>query len=81
MGCGNTKVLPRASVKGYVRVMQSPVAFGKAQDHCEEAEKSVRKQWSLWSSISTRNCRFQSGFEQLGQRGAGKCCSLVSNQI
>ena len=39
MGCGNGKVLPEASKRGYVGVVQSLVAFSKAQDDDDDGPK------------------------------------------
>ncbi|XP_058496783.1 serine/threonine-protein kinase H1-like [Solea solea] len=54
MGCGSTKVLPEASKKSYVGVMQSLVAFGKARDRSDddddEPKKVLEKKRSVWFS-------------------------------
>lgn len=55
MGCGNAKVLPEASKKGYVSVVQSLVAFSKAHD--DESEKSGEKQRGPWFSSGFKNLR------------------------
>uniref|UniRef100_A0A667XAR5 Si:ch211-27e6.1 n=1 Tax=Myripristis murdjan TaxID=586833 RepID=A0A667XAR5_9TELE len=47
MGCGAGKVLPEASKKGYVSVVQSIVAFSKAQDD-DEPRKHKEKTKSSW---------------------------------
>ncbi|XP_075936977.1 serine/threonine-protein kinase H1-like [Anarhichas minor] len=54
MGCGNGKVLPEASKKGYVSVVQSLVAFSKARGD-DEPKKRAEKQRSLWFSTSVKN--------------------------
>ncbi|XP_028425803.1 serine/threonine-protein kinase H1-like [Perca flavescens] len=58
MGCGNSKVLPEASKKGYVSVVQSLVAFRKAyggDDDDDEPKKHAEKQRGLWFSTSVKN--------------------------
>ncbi|KAF3836430.1 hypothetical protein F7725_028988 [Dissostichus mawsoni] len=45
MGCGNTKVLPEASKKGYVSVVQSLVAFSKA--HVMMSRTSMQRREEL----------------------------------
>lgn len=52
MGCGNGKVLPDASVKGYVSVVQSLVAFSKARGDDDEPKK---KQKPVWFSTGVKN--------------------------
>ncbi|XP_074550139.1 serine/threonine-protein kinase H1-like [Halichoeres trimaculatus] len=45
MGCGAGKVLPEASVKGYVSVVQSLVAFSRAKGGDEGLKKKTRGTW------------------------------------
>lgn len=45
MGCGNGKVLSDASVKGYVSVVQSLVAFSKARGDDDEPKKKQKPAW------------------------------------
>ncbi|XP_070841853.1 serine/threonine-protein kinase H1-like [Chaetodon trifascialis] len=54
MGCGNGKVLPEASKRGYVSVVQSLVAFSKAQDD-DGPKKSTEKQRGPWFCTSVKN--------------------------
>ncbi|XP_039983504.1 serine/threonine-protein kinase H1-like [Xiphias gladius] len=42
MGCGNSKVLPETSKKGYVSVVQSIVAFSKARREDDDKPKKQR---------------------------------------
>ncbi|XP_059183408.1 serine/threonine-protein kinase H1-like [Centropristis striata] len=57
MGCGNSKVLPEASKKGYVSVVQSLVAFSKAHHDDDEPKKKkcAGKQRGLWFSTNVKN--------------------------
>lgn len=48
MGCGTSKVLPEASMKGYVSVVQSLVAFSKAQGDDGEPKKRAERQRGPW---------------------------------
>nr|XP_020457551.1 serine/threonine-protein kinase H1-like [Monopterus albus] len=58
MGCGNCKVMPEASKKGCVNVMQSLVAFSKAREgDYNEPKKRLEKQRSLWLSTTVKNCQ------------------------
>lgn len=61
MGCGNGKVLPDASVKGYVSVVQYLVAFGKARGDDDEPKK---KQKPAWFSTGVKNLPAQSSSQQ-----------------
>ncbi len=63
MGCGNSKVLPEASKKGYVSVVQSLVAFSKAHDD-DEPKKRAEKQRGLWFSTSVKNLQPVSNSQQ-----------------
>uniref|UniRef100_A0A8C4IDC8 Si:ch211-27e6.1 n=1 Tax=Dicentrarchus labrax TaxID=13489 RepID=A0A8C4IDC8_DICLA len=63
MGCGNSKVLPEASKKGYVSVVQSLVAFSKAHDD-DEPKKRPEKQKSPWFSTSVKNLHPPSNIQQ-----------------
>nr|XP_046228108.1 serine/threonine-protein kinase H1-like [Scatophagus argus] len=54
MGCGNSKVLPEASKKSYVSVVQSLVAFSKAHDD-DELKKQMAKQRDPWISTSAKS--------------------------
>ncbi|XP_071751520.2 serine/threonine-protein kinase H1-like [Centroberyx gerrardi] len=47
MGCGTSKVLPEASKKGYVSVVQSIVAFSKAHND-DELKKCMEKRRGPW---------------------------------
>lgn len=53
MGCGNSKVLPEASMKGCVSVVQSLVAFSKARED-DEPKKCAEKQRGLWFSAGLK---------------------------
>lgn len=53
MGCGNCKVLPDASMKGCVSVVQSLVAFSKAREG-DEPKKRAEKQRGLWFSAGVK---------------------------
>ncbi|XP_068566440.1 serine/threonine-protein kinase H1-like [Cebidichthys violaceus] len=60
MGCGNGKVLPEASNKGYVGVVRSLVAFSKARDDDDddddEPKKRAEKQRGLrFSTTGVKN--------------------------
>ncbi|XP_034718688.1 serine/threonine-protein kinase H1-like [Etheostoma cragini] len=57
MGCGNSKVLPVASKKGYVSVVQSLVAFRKAHgnDDDDEPKKHAERRRGPWFSTSVKN--------------------------
>lgn len=56
MGCGNGKVLPDASVKGCVGVVQWLVAFGRATDqHQHHDDEPKKKQRSQWFSAAAKN--------------------------
>ncbi|KAK9527482.1 hypothetical protein VZT92_014041 [Zoarces viviparus] len=65
MGCGNGKVLPEASKKGYVSVVQSLVAFSKARGD-DEPKKRAEKQRSLWFSTSVKNLQPASNSQRAG---------------
>lgn len=64
MGCGNSKVLPEASMKGYVSVVQSLVAFSKAQSDDGEPKKRPEKGTGPWFSSSVRKWQPQSNNQQ-----------------
>ncbi|GLD54520.1 serine/threonine-protein kinase H1-like protein [Lates japonicus] len=69
MGCGNSKVLPEASKKGYVSVVQSFVAFSKAcDDGHDEPKKHLEKQRGPWFSTSAKNHQPPSNNQQLIHR-------------
>ncbi|KAM3860386.1 serine/threonine-protein kinase H1-like [Diretmus argenteus] len=51
MGCGTSKVLPEASKKGYVSVVQSIVAFSKVCN--DEPKKCMEKQKGPWLANSS----------------------------
>ncbi|KAM7390139.1 hypothetical protein PAMA_008353 [Pampus argenteus] len=59
MGCGTSKVLPKASRKGYVSVVQSLVAFSRAHDDDGgdngEPKKRTEKRRGPWFSTSSKN--------------------------
>ncbi|XP_070709460.1 serine/threonine-protein kinase H1-like [Pempheris klunzingeri] len=63
MGCGNSKVLPEASKKGYVSVVQSLVAFGKAHDD-DEPQKCTEKQRGPWFSTNVKTLQPASSSHQ-----------------
>ncbi|KAK5849785.1 hypothetical protein PBY51_014091 [Eleginops maclovinus] len=63
MGCGNSKVLPEASKKGYVSVVQSLVAFSKAQGD-DESKKHAKKKRAPWFSTSAKNLQPASNGQQ-----------------
>ncbi|XP_045924348.1 serine/threonine-protein kinase H1 homolog [Micropterus dolomieu] len=63
MGCGNSKVLPGASNKGYVSVVQSLVAFSKVDDD-NEPKKRMEKQRHPWFSTSINNFQTASNGQQ-----------------
>uniref|UniRef100_A0A3Q0SQ67 Si:ch211-27e6.1 n=1 Tax=Amphilophus citrinellus TaxID=61819 RepID=A0A3Q0SQ67_AMPCI len=65
MGCGNSKVLPEASKKGYVSVIQSLVAFSKGHED-NEPKKHKEQQNSPWSPHLAPNS--QQKFRQGQQR-------------
>lgn len=55
MGCGTSKVLPKASKKGYVSVVQSLVAFSRSHDDDGDngkPKKHKEKQQGQWFSTS-----------------------------
>ncbi|XP_029385507.1 serine/threonine-protein kinase H1-like [Echeneis naucrates] len=54
MGCGNSKVLPEASKRSYVSVVQSLVAFSKACDDDDGPTKCLQKQKGSWFSANTK---------------------------
>lgn len=64
MGCGNSKVLPEASVKGYVSVVQSLVAFSKARGDEDEPKKRTAKQRGPWFSTGGKNLPPASNIQQ-----------------
>ncbi|XP_071342016.1 serine/threonine-protein kinase H1-like [Trachinotus anak] len=64
MGCGNGKVLPEASKKSYVSVVQSLVAFSKAHDD-DEPRKCLEKQKDAWFSTRVKNRQPPSNSQQL----------------
>ncbi|XP_040922233.1 serine/threonine-protein kinase H1-like [Toxotes jaculatrix] len=69
MGCGNSKVLPEASKKGYVSVVQSLVAFSKAHnDDDDEPKKRLGKKRGPWSSTGVKNHQPPSNSQQLTLR-------------
>ncbi|CAK6968611.1 serine/threonine-protein kinase H1-like [Scomber scombrus] len=59
MGCGTSKVQPKASKKGYVSVVQSLVAFSRARDDDGgdngKPKKRMEKQRGQWFSTSSKN--------------------------
>uniref|UniRef100_A0A3Q1JGZ6 Protein kinase domain-containing protein n=1 Tax=Anabas testudineus TaxID=64144 RepID=A0A3Q1JGZ6_ANATE len=55
MGCGNSKMLPEASKKGYVSVVQSLVAFSKANHDDGGPKKHSAKQRGPWFSTGVKN--------------------------
>ncbi|KAK1885155.1 Serine/threonine-protein kinase H1 [Dissostichus eleginoides] len=63
MGCGNTKVLPEASKKGYVSVVQSLVAFSKAHGD-DESNKHAKKRRAPWFSTGAKNLQPASNGQQ-----------------
>ncbi|KAJ4925098.1 hypothetical protein JOQ06_017836, partial [Pogonophryne albipinna] len=69
MGCGNTKVLPEASKKGYVSVVQSLVAFSKAHGD-DESNKHAKKRRAPWFSTGAKNLQpASSGQQQILREG------------
>lgn len=64
MGCGNSKVLPEASVKGYVSVVQSLVAFSKARGEEDEPKKRTAKRRGQWLSTGVKNLPPASNIQQ-----------------
>ncbi|KAL3040556.1 hypothetical protein OYC64_011556 [Pagothenia borchgrevinki] len=69
MGCGNTKVLPEASKKGYVSVVQSLVAFSKAHSD-DESNKHAKKRRAPWFSTGAKNLQpASSGQQQILREG------------
>uniref|UniRef100_A0A3Q1F5E3 Serine/threonine-protein kinase H1-like n=1 Tax=Acanthochromis polyacanthus TaxID=80966 RepID=A0A3Q1F5E3_9TELE len=74
MGCGNGKVLPEASKKGYASVVQSLVVFSKKQED-DEPKKHKEKRRGPWFS-STVNCpQLTSNTQQQSRRGRDKAAS------
>ncbi|XP_008290937.1 serine/threonine-protein kinase H1-like [Stegastes partitus] len=68
MGCGNSKVLPEASKKGYVSVVQSLVVFSKRHEG-DEPKKHKEKRRGPWFSNSDDGPRpTSSGRQQFTQR-------------
>uniref|UniRef100_A0A3B4YXW9 Si:ch211-27e6.1 n=1 Tax=Seriola lalandi dorsalis TaxID=1841481 RepID=A0A3B4YXW9_SERLL len=66
MGCGNSKVLPEASKKSYVSVVQSLVAFSKAHGgDDDEPKKRLEKQRGPWFSTSVKSHQPPSNSQQL----------------
>lgn len=65
MGCGNGKVLPDASMKGCVSVVQSLVAFSKTRD---EPKKRAEKQRGLWFSAGVKTAPPASEIHQQTRR-------------
>uniref|UniRef100_A0A3B4UB70 Si:ch211-27e6.1 n=1 Tax=Seriola dumerili TaxID=41447 RepID=A0A3B4UB70_SERDU len=66
MGCGNSKVLPEASKKSYVSVVQSLVAFSKAHGgDDDEPKKRLEKQRGPWFSTSVKCHQPPSNSQQL----------------
>lgn len=55
MGCGINKVLPEASMRGYASVVQTLVAFSKAQGDDDEPKKCGEKHRGPWFSTSVKN--------------------------
>uniref|UniRef100_A0A3P9CX51 Serine/threonine-protein kinase H1-like n=1 Tax=Maylandia zebra TaxID=106582 RepID=A0A3P9CX51_9CICH len=69
MGCGNSKVLPEASKKSYVSVVQSLVAFSKGHEDDDEPKKQKKKQKNPWFSASVDNPHLgPSSKQQIKQR-------------
>lgn len=60
MGCGNSKVLPEASAKGYASVVQSLVAFSKAGGD----EDEPKKQRGPWFSTAVKDLPPASNIQQ-----------------
>ncbi|XP_029313681.1 serine/threonine-protein kinase H1-like [Cottoperca gobio] len=63
MGCGNSKVLPDASKKGYVSVVQSLVAFRKSHAD-DEPKKRAEKQRAPWFSTGAKTLQPASNSQQ-----------------
>ncbi|XP_023123400.2 serine/threonine-protein kinase H1-like [Amphiprion ocellaris] len=74
MGCGNGKVLPEASKKGYVSVVQSLVVFSKKQED-DEPKKHKEKRRGPWFSSSVDSPRLTSNSRQQSRRGRSKAAS------
>ncbi|XP_047424712.1 serine/threonine-protein kinase H1-like [Mugil cephalus] len=68
MGCGNSKVQPEASRKGYVSVVQSLVAFSKVRGD-DEPSKQREKRRGLWFSVSLDNSRLASNWQAQLRQG------------
>lgn len=66
MGCGKSKVLPEASKKGYVSVVQSLVTFRKAHsdDDEDEPKKRTEKQRRPWFSAHVKNLQSASNIQR-----------------
>lgn len=64
MGCGNSKMLPEASKKGYVSVVQSLVAFSKANHDDGGSKKHLEKQRGPWFSTGVKNRQPPSNSQQ-----------------
>ncbi|XP_041670675.1 serine/threonine-protein kinase H1-like [Cheilinus undulatus] len=69
MGCGTSKVLPEASKKGYVSVVQSLIAFSKACDGDDEPKKHAR---GAWFSSGVKNPPQRPNSQQQMQRPQDK---------
>lgn len=62
-------MLPEASKKGYVSVVQSLVAFSKARDDDDEPKKRAEKQRGPWFSNSFKTLQPASNSRQQTLRG------------
>ncbi|XP_067434969.1 serine/threonine-protein kinase H1-like [Thunnus thynnus] len=66
MGCGTSKVLPKASKKGYVSVVQSLVAFSRAHNNDDDGDNGEPKKHmeKPWFSTSGKNLQPTSNGQQ-----------------
>ncbi|XP_069562996.1 serine/threonine-protein kinase H1-like [Brachyistius frenatus] len=68
MGCGSGKVLPEASKKGYVSVVQSLVAFGKVRDD-DDPKEQKEKRGGPWFSAGVDAPRLTADSQRQRRRG------------
>lgn len=72
MGCGTSKVVPEASKKGYVSVVQSLVAFSRAQEDKDGPKKKIEKKKCFWFSSNKKNLQQPSEVQQQTNRDTGQ---------
>lgn len=60
MGCGSSKVQPDVSMKDYVSVVQTLVAFSKARSNDSEPRKHPGKQRGWWFSTNAHTLQTES---------------------